>query len=511
MISKGYFIKQKFERIIRFIVDIITSNWKSYSLLFLVFFIMYAVYGDNNDIPVKLTLVLFFIGIFLISISKVRIEYRTAIFILITGIASACLSPINDIPDEPVHYQRSLFLSEGDLNLSNNSKNLLESEDFIHIDKETGLPIQKSKLRNISPSKMEIANERLTVTNAYYIFGYLPQAIGLKIGNILDISIIFSYLLGRIFNVIAYAILIFIAVKVSGKLAQIISVSSLLPMNIYLAGSYNQDALGLGIILLIFSLLAYFYQEVNKISIWKIFIYIFLCALLATIKLPFILLIFPLLFIPNKKFNIGSKKLYLIKALGIFLVVLVAIFWMKTYSEIVNVNYLNVDYLANVDAKRQVLSIINQPFVYFKVLLGEFFMRLLNPANINLFGWLSYGPTFLISYLILFLVMVVFNNANKVNVGVLERSILFIVIIGLYAGIILAMYLTWTPVGEFKVEGVQDRYVLGIIPGLLIFMTVNNKRLDNFRDFISEKIILDISLCFIYTMLLSTVFNYYNF
>ncbi|MBS7258541.1 MAG: hypothetical protein KIG63_08885, partial [Methanobrevibacter sp.] len=60
MISKGYFIKQKFERIIRFIVDIITSNWKSYSLLFLVFFIMYAVYGDNNDIPVKLTLVLFF-------------------------------------------------------------------------------------------------------------------------------------------------------------------------------------------------------------------------------------------------------------------------------------------------------------------------------------------------------------------------------------------------------------------------------------------------------------------
>ena len=73
------------------------------------------------------------------------------------------------------------------------------------------------------------------------------------------------------------------------------------------------------------------------------------------------------------------------------------------------------------------------------------------------------------------------------------------------------MYLTWTPVGAFKVEGVQDRYVLGIIPALLIFMSVNNRTLEKFRDFISEKIILDISLCFVYTMLLSTVFTYYNF
>ncbi|WP_423215716.1 DUF2142 domain-containing protein [Streptococcus equinus] len=511
MISKGYFIKQKFERIAQSTADIITSNWKSYSLLLLVFLIMYVVYGDNNDIPVKLTLVLFIIGIFLISIPIMKIEYRTAIFILIMGITSACLSPINDIPDEPVHYQRSLFLSEGDLNLSNNFKNLLESEDYAQIDTETGETISNSHLKSVLPSNKEIVNERLTVTNAYYIFGYLPQAIGLKIGNILDISIIFSYLLGRIFNVIAYAILIFIAINISGKLAQIISVASLLPMNIYLAGSYNQDTIGLGIILLILSLLAHFYQESSKIKTWKIFIYVFLCSILATIKLPFILFIFLLLFIPNNSFNLNKKKVYLIKFLGVFLVILVTIFWMKTYSEIINVNYLNVDYLANVDAKKQILSIISQPFVYFKVLLGEFFMRLLNPANINLFGWLSYGPTFLISYLILFLVIVVFNNSNKVEIGFLERSSLFVVIIGLYAGIILAMYLTWTPVGAFKVEGVQDRYVLGIIPALLIFMSVNNKNLEKFRDFISEKIILDISLCFIYTMLLSTVFNYYNF
>ena len=212
-----------------------------------------------------------------------------------------------------------------------------------------------------------------------------------------------------------------------------------------------------------------------------------------------------------KRQNLSSKKIYAIKFFGVLVVMFVTIFWMKTYSEITNVNYLNVDYLADVDAKKQIFSIISQPFIYGKVLLGEFFMRFLNPANINLFGWLSYGPTFLISYLVLFFVVVALNNANKVNIGFLERSALFIVIVGLYAGIILAMYLTWTPVGAFKVEGVQDRYVLGIIPALLIFMSVNNRTLEKFRDFISEKIILDISLCFVYTMLLSTVFTYYNF
>lgn len=511
MISMKQFIGQKYEKLSQITIDIIRNNWKSYSLLLFVFVLMYTVYGQNNDIPLKITLVLFFIGIFLISIPPLKIEYRVFIFILFTGIASASLSPINDIPDEPVHYQRSLFLSEGDLNLSNKISNLKESEDFTYVDTEVGIPIQKSRLKSISPNKKEIVNDRLTVTNAYYIFGYLPQAFGLKIGNLLNISIAFSYLLGRIFNVIVYAILIFIAVKISGQLAQIISVSSLLPMNIYLAGSYNQDALGLGVILLILSILAHFYQEVCRIKIWEIFIYVFLCSLLATIKLPFILFIFLLLFIPKDKFGLSSKKIYAIKFLGVLVVIFVTIFWMKTYSEIINVNYLNVDYLADVDAKKQIFSIISQPFIYGKVLLSEFFMRFLNPANINLFGWLSYGPTFLISYLVIFFVVVSFNNANKVNIGFLEKSALFIVIIGLYAGIILAMYLTWTPVGAFKVEGVQDRYVLGIIPALLIFMSVNNKTLEKFRDFISEKIILDISLCFIYTMLLSTVFTYYNF
>ena len=56
---------------------------------------------------------------------------------------------------------------------------------------------------------------------------------------------------------------------------------------------------------------------------------------------------------------------------GVLVVIFVTIFWMKTYSEIINVNYLNVDYL-NVDAKKQIFSIISQPFIYGKVLLSEF-------------------------------------------------------------------------------------------------------------------------------------------
>ena len=68
MISMKQFIGQKYEKLSLITIDIIRNNWKSYSLLLFVFVLMYTVYGQNNDIPLKITLVLFFIGIFLISI-----------------------------------------------------------------------------------------------------------------------------------------------------------------------------------------------------------------------------------------------------------------------------------------------------------------------------------------------------------------------------------------------------------------------------------------------------------
>ncbi len=58
-------------------------------------------------------------------------------------------------------------------------------------------------------------------------------------------SVGISYYLGRIFNALAYAVLAYIAIRLSGKAKQLIMMVAFIPMNLVLAGSYNQDSVSL--------------------------------------------------------------------------------------------------------------------------------------------------------------------------------------------------------------------------------------------------------------------------
>lgn len=503
--------------ILKTLLKVSLTKWRenkaAYVIYIGVFVAMTTLYLDpsNDNVPYKILGTLFLAGLLLLGFLPKKTEYAVALIIVVTGTFSAFLSPNNDIPDEPVHYQRSLFLSEGQLNLSNQTKNLKESKDFVAIDKEFQVPLLISRLQDTKPSRKEAVNRRLTVTNAYYVFGYLPQAIGLWLGNLLNISVIFSYFLGRFFNVLAYAFLAFWAVKRAGSMSQIMAVSALLPMNVYLAGSYNQDTMAIGVMLVIISMFCSFYTTDRKIRLKDLLVFSLLSMLLATMKLPFIVLIFLLFFIPKEKFDLQKISVWRGKLFAIAAVVLVTLFWLKLYSEVVNENSHEVEILREVSAKKQLLSILRQPVMYGRVLIKESLTHLLNPFKINQFGWLSYGPLFLISYNFMYLGTVVINNANKIRLNILSRLSTILLSAGLVFVVTLTLYLTWTPVGDMAVQGIQDRYFLGVIPLILIFFVSNNRFFEKFQDFLPERLILNISTCFIYTMLLSTVLNYYQF
>ena len=77
-------------------------------------------YANSPIFPLKLLALLFVVSAIVILFLPSKTEYATVLIILVFGSLSAVLSPINDIPDEYVHFARSSFLSDGHLNLSNN-------------------------------------------------------------------------------------------------------------------------------------------------------------------------------------------------------------------------------------------------------------------------------------------------------------------------------------------------------------------------------------------------------
>ncbi len=83
------------------------------------------------------------------------------------------------------------------------------------------------------------------------------------------------------------------------------------------------------------------------------------------------------------------------------------------------------------------------------------------------------------------------------------------VISAIIGATVLAMYLTWTPVGSSTVLGVQSRYLIGIIP-LVLLLFSKPQKFKQIEDILSDKLAIHVSLLFILAMLMSTIFRYYH-
>lgn len=238
-------------------LEIVTSRLhnipKTVAILLGSFAVFVVLYAKSMDLPITFLGILFLTSLVLMTFLPSKIEVATLLIIAIMGTIAAFISPINDIPDERVHFARALYLSEGNINLSNDDSKLVVSDDINIIDHNTGQPLQHQLWLKDKTQEM-ISFKEIRSTNGYYNFSYIPQAIGLVLSKCLGLPIGIAYLLGRICNVLAYGLLVYIALKIADKGQQLLAVASLLPMNIYIAGSFNQDAVSLGLIILTISL-----------------------------------------------------------------------------------------------------------------------------------------------------------------------------------------------------------------------------------------------------------------
>lgn len=298
-------------------LEIVTSRLhnipKTVAILLGSFAVFVVLYAKSMDLPITFLGILFLTSLVLMTFLPSKIEVATLLIIAIMGTIAAFISPINDIPDERVHFARALYLSEGNINLSNDDSKLVVSDDINIIDHNTGQPLQHQLWLKDKTQEM-ISFKEIRSTNGYYNFSYIPQAIGLVLSKCLGLPIGIAYLLGRICNVLAYGLLVYIALKIADKGQQLLAVASLLPMNIYIAGSFNQDAVSLGLIILTISLFVRMIT-ISKIKISYLLFYTLLCSVIAFTKLPYILLIFLLVFIPSDKFEEKKYQVLFFKLL----------------------------------------------------------------------------------------------------------------------------------------------------------------------------------------------------
>lgn len=499
-----------FSEILPVVLERFQERYKWIIGLFLVFLASYIYYDDQPGQPYLLLATLFVVTAVLLVVLPKKLSLATATIIIIFGSFSSFLSPIVDVPDEHVHYARSSYLSDGQLHLSNNHDELQISEDINVVMDNIGQSMFQED-RDRPHSEETVSFPSVLFTNVYYNIGYLPQALGLKVSELLNLSVFKGYLIGRLMNVLAYASLVVLAVRLAGRLGQLVAVCALLPMNIFLAGSFNQDAVSLGVMFVTLGLFFKFLDDTYQVGLKDMAIYTLLCLMIATMKLPYILFIGLPFFLPYKKFkNLSHSQIWLTKFISVFLLLVTAAWWYKLSGQLKAPEFNTNDQLKLVNSSLQFQEILRQPLLYFKAVVRNVTDYMLNLDSTNTFGLLTYGISRFSSLLFIFYFCLVLNHANIIQFSRWTKLGIGLVTIGIASGISVALLLSWTPVGQPIILGVQGRYFIGLYPLILVLLAANNKTFERCRGFLKQETVLTLATYFIVLMLLTTILRYYN-
>ena len=230
---------------------------------------------------------------------KKKLPINAFFMIIIFGSVISVVKPVQYGLDEESHLPNVISISDSPIFKYSNEK----LEDYNSVFKYDALrnPSKKDKNYwfNVEHKESKIKGVRVGFDNPAFI----PSAIGWNIGRLISKKVFVSYYLGRIFEVIAYAILVFIALKISKVYREAIYLFATFPAVLYIIAGYHYDYLYFGASLIALALLTNVLSEKNKVD--KKYAVAFQCTtlLFAFSKFPFILTGSLLSVLPNRYYK----------------------------------------------------------------------------------------------------------------------------------------------------------------------------------------------------------------
>ena len=382
------------------------KHWMQVILVWLTIGVIYIYLGGRLvNLPKGLLLVT---GIFfsIIVLLPGKFYNKIAIAIVLSGSLFVVSSPNLDIPDENAHFARALYVADFHAYLPKKDKDLKVSDDVSKVTKEFKVPLKQTGLDKIKVSFKKVHSSLFIVTNASSFIPYIPQAIGIWIARILGLSLLWLVILGRFCNLVCYALI-------------------------------TRD-------MIIFAALS---------------------LVLATMKLPYVLLVGLLLFIPKEKMEV--KKNYLYAALLIFVTAILSFLWLKQSSDI---NASKVTHGVNpVDKIKFTIAHVN---IFFKTFLREWINLIPNKmGSLFTFGWLTYGLGNISWYYLIFVSSILLMIPQSLPLPKISKVGTALVATGVSFGILMTSYLMWGQTADISFAGVQGRYFIGVL--LLLGLFVN--------------------------------------
>lgn len=453
-------------------------------------------------------LIIFILALYLIYIKKYQI-HKIYLFIgLLIGIIYLMIITPLSVPDETHHYHSSLLLS-----------------NYFMFDFSGKVPSQYVNYtdfvlhHNVSSAYSRVIND-LFLNNKYdtlinipkpfnlsYPIEYLPQAIALTFCRIFNLSFIFTFYFGRLFNLLFYIIAVYFSIKRIPKFKTLIFVVGLLPMSLHQAASYSYDGFINATSILVITYLVALIIEKNTITFKNkdYRILLVFSALLAPAKIVYSVILLFALCIPKENFENKKSRIILLAVLFLTSVFTISIFEIAVILAFTFVNSNLSQYIPY-----SISYILYNPLETIKIYLntiksnGEWLFngsigRYLSGLTLTLPYYISDVFTFLLLASVTntkeSIENVITNKKTKITIAFINISIFILVL--------TIAFISWTPNTSGTILGVQGRYFIPIIP--LVFLFFNNRTLLITKNI--DKTIMAISIF----MQIPIVFNIINY
>ena len=229
---------------------------------------------------------------------------------LIFGLGFVFVSPPMKSPDEPQHYYRSYEVSEFDFIATKYSSGRYGyslpsnvgafGEQFL-IGEERHSPPDKAIIKKLNNETASTARREIHFENTavYSPVGYIFSAMGVKLANLLQLSILKGYYLGRLLNLSLYLVLVALAICIAPAFRWILMSITLLPMSLFQAASFSPDATTNGLACLAVGLFLYLLNK-RHVNVHNLLASLAVLIPLALTKQVYILLFLPYLFLPKQ-------------------------------------------------------------------------------------------------------------------------------------------------------------------------------------------------------------------
>lgn len=336
----------------------------------------------------------------------------------------------------------------------------------------------------------------------YNVRAYLPQSLMLAAARILKLPFAWSYMLGKLGNLLFYTLILAIAIRVS-KIGKIyIAMLGLMPTPLFLACSYAYDAFVTALVFLGFVVwLNEILDKESKLKWYNALIMLASFVVGCWSKVIYMAMMLLLCFIPRKKFDSRLKSIVfklctvIIVAFMLYTIVSPPVSADANYEIQSDFQYFGDKRVADTSFDGQIKYVLSNPVTYTGILLksmGEtFFDYTFGRSVWLLYGYLGRLPrvfAFITFALIMFAALIQPAEDRRYILETRWKLLIGIMGFGMACLIWTGLYLTFTAVGADYINGVQGRYYIPFLLPLM-FIFKNNKIKNKISTELFNKII----------------------